>query len=435
MTAPYFISALRNEEDGQGFYRYFANAKDGQAVTLTYSFLTSVPDGTPVWDNFGDPKTSFATLTVDQQALIRQAMDRYEEVVNVKFELTAGTADIRFGTFSMKNNVTGYADYPQYVIGEGQLSHGANHGEVWYDKTSLDSNAIYLAMHEIGHSLGLKHPVDGTNKLSPAEDNSDNTIMSYTHGPSNQQPLAPQLFDVIALQSIYGPAQQRMGDDTYVFGKDKLIWDGGGTDTITAAKASSDVTINLNDGSWNYIGSKAALFTDDSGGTQVYLGNFTMIENLVGSGFNDHLTGNELANMITAGKGNDDVAGGNGKDHIAGGNGADTLSGGKGADTFLFLSRTDSTVTAAGRDTLGDFSHQQRDKIDLAALDANSHTKADDGFSFISDHGFSKHAGELRFAASGGDTLVSADMTGDGRADFAFLIHGNVDLVKGDFLL
>jgi len=108
MGTPYFISALRNEADGGSFYRYFANAKDGEGATLSYSFLTSTPAGTPNY--YGDPSASFSALTDGQKALVRQAFDNYEAVANVKFTLTDGTADIRFGTFDMNGGTAGYAD-------------------------------------------------------------------------------------------------------------------------------------------------------------------------------------------------------------------------------------------------------------------------------------------------------------------------------------
>lgn len=431
MAVPYFISGLRNEYGQNDTFRYFANGKDGDEATLAYSFLTSVPAGTPNYH--GDPANSFALFSDQQKALVRQALDNFEAVANVKFEETSDTADIRFGLFTMDGNVAGYANYPQFDFRSGELSHGPSNGAVWYDTASLTPDNIYLAMHEIGHSLGLEHSFEGKLTLPAAEENSDFTVMSYTPGTTAATNL--QIYDVIALQSIYGPAKLRMGDDTYVFGKDKLIWDGGGQDTITAAKAAEHVTIDLNDGSWDYVGSKADLFSDDSKGMQVYLGNFTRIENLTGSRFGDSLTGNELANTIKAGKGDDQVAGGKGKDHLAGGAGADALSGGKSADAFVFLSKGDSTVAAGGRDTIADFRHAQHDKLDLGALDANGHTKADDAFTFIGDDAFSKHAGELRFAKSGADTLVSGDTNGDGEADFALLVEGNMRLVKGDFIL
>src|SRR5215471_10263262 len=58
------------------------------------------------------------------------------------------------------------------------------------------------------------------------------------------------------------------------------------------------------------------------------------IENVVGSGFNDMLTGNAVGNIIDGGAGNDTLAGAAGDDTLFGGDGSDTLGGGIGNDKF-----------------------------------------------------------------------------------------------------
>jgi hypothetical protein len=435
MSVPYFIEDLRNEYSND-FFRTFANAEDGDGTVLTYSFLTSVPAGTTNYH--GDPAASFQEYSDAEKATVRQALAVFGTVANVKFEEASGTTDVKFGQFNISGNVAGYSAYPQFDKRTNEISHGADRGDVWLDVGAIEGN-LSLVLHEVGHSLGLKHPFDTLDPGNPhvlptAEDNTDYTVMSYTGG--THFPIDTlRIYDVIALQSIYGPAKLRMGDDTYEFGKDKLIWDGGGKDTITAATAADGVTIDLNDGSWNYIGTKADSFIDDSKGVQVYLGNFTRIENLIGSSHDDHLTGNRLGNQITGGKGADTVDGGSGKDHLTGSAGGDMLSGGKNADTFVFLTLKDSTLALAGRDEIDDFHHSQHDKLDLSHLDADSHTKDNQDFSFIGADQFSRHAGELRTSSKNGDTLVSGDVTGDGKADFSFLIAGDLHLVKGDFAL
>lgn len=73
-------------------------------------------------------------------------------------------------------------------------------------------------------------------------------------------------------------------------GKDALDG-GGGSDTASYAQATAGVTADL---------SKPANNTGDAGG-DTYKG----IENLLGSAFNDKLTGNNGANTLTGGAGND----------------------------------------------------------------------------------------------------------------------------------
>ncbi len=109
-------------------------------------------------------------------------------------------------------------------------------------------------------------------------------------------------------------------------GRTKLIWDGGGEDTISAAHAKAKAHIDLNDGTWSWIGRKAASVLDAG---QSWLGHFTQIERAVGSRHADTIIGNELDNTIIGGRGND---------VITGGDGADVMTGGPGRDRFVYRS-------------------------------------------------------------------------------------------------
>jgi Ca2+-binding RTX toxin-like protein len=124
-----------------------------------------------------------------------------------------------------------------------------------------------------------------------------------------------------------------------------------------------------------------------------------------------------------------------GNDRVTGGLGSDKLYGGAGSDTFVFKSYKDSTVAKSGQDTIYDFSRSEKDKIDLRALDANTKKGGNQAFSFIGRKEFQDKAGELRIEKAKGGTLVSGDVNGDGKADFAILLKGVSTLAKGDFFL
>lgn len=163
---------------------------------------------------------------------------------------------------------------------------------------------------------------------------------------------------------------------------------------------------------------------------------------MFGNGGNDRIYAGAGSDYVLGGAGNDTLSGSSGKDklmgeagndRISGGSGADSLSGGSGADTFVFASTKDST--ASDRDTIADFRQAQKDRIDLSAIDASTKTADDQAFTFIGSQSFHKKAGELRFEKKSGDTLVHADVNGDGKADFSVLLDTSVTLKATDFLL
>ncbi|WP_432448300.1 hypothetical protein [Aliiroseovarius marinus] len=102
------------------------------------------------------------------------------------------------------------------------------------------------------------------------------------------------------------------GNDTILWSEGgDLLYGGAGIDTVSYASAATGVTVNLNTGA----GDGGAL------GDQ-----YDSIENVQGSQFADHLTGNGGANQLFGGNGNDVLNGGAGADHLDGGQGIDTLS-------------------------------------------------------------------------------------------------------------
>lgn len=441
--AEYFVDALRNEYDEDLVIRPYANARDGAPARLTYGFMSRAPGDAQ--DIYGDPRDSFSTYDAEDRSEVARALARYEAVANVRFTEVDGTADLNFGQFDIEGDWAGYAFMPFFDKVAGELTSGM---EVWLD-TDLGITSPISVQHEIGHALGLKHPFDGDSRLPEWEDHADNTIMSYSRD-SEEGGLA--LFDVIALQSIYGPAAWRRDDSTYVFGEDKLIWDGGGEDRITARDSDEGVTLDLRGGGWNHEGAKGrSLLWDD----QVFLGYFSEIENADGGAFADRLLGNGLANRLlgrdgddvirgrdgrdrlSGGEGDDRLDGGSGVDRLLGGAGADTLEGGAGADVlrggtgadwFVFDRLSDSSLRA--RDVVLDFSRGEDDRIDLGGI------AGAEELSFVGRSAFSGAGGEIRYdhrAAEGTRLVIDGD--GDGAADFAIAFEGRIRLGEDDLIV
>ena len=141
------------------------------------------------------------------------------------------------------------------------------------------------------------------------------------------------------------------GNDTlYGNAGNDIIFGGDGNDTLVGG-ASADV---LNGGNgidaaayWDATtGVTASLLTPANNLGDAFGDTYVSIENLIGSNFNDILTGDGNSNTISGGLGNDTINGGDGNDWLAGGAGADVLNGGNGIDTAAYWDAT-ASVTAS----------------------------------------------------------------------------------------
>ncbi|MHC8291310.1 retention module-containing protein [Pseudomonas sp. XS1P51] len=139
------------------------------------------------------------------------------------------------------------------------------------------------------------------------------------------------------------------GNDLLYSGPGNDLLDGGiGNDTASYAHATAGVKVDL-----SLLGAQ----NTSGAGTDT----LTAIENLIGSNFDDKLTGDHNSNIITGGLGNDVLNGGGGDDFLIGGPGNNTLTGGSGADTFQWLKGN------SGHDVVTDFT-PGTDKLDLSQL-------------------------------------------------------------------
>lgn len=160
-------------------------------------------------------------------------------------------------------------------------------------------------------------------------------------------------------------------------------------------------------------------------------------DRLFGDAGRDNVQGGRGNDQVVGGLGNDILAGGEGADTLYGEGGADVLLGGLGADRFEMRATSFSTVDAAGRDRINDFSRAQGDKIHLAIIDANGTAAGNGTFSFIGQNGFTGVRGQLRVQDNGSTQVVLGDVNGDGAADFAINVVGAgvPNLQAGDFIL
>lgn len=156
---------------------------------------------------------------------------------------------------------------------------------------------------------------------------------------------------------------------------------GDGIDTANYSSSASAVNVSLVAGAANTGG-------DAEDDTFIFSGGLNTVEQILGSSFNDTLTGNDQDNVLI---GND------GDDHLNGGGGNDVLSGGTGSDTFFYSLANEGNDTVHGG--TGDIDIIAFSDIALAAtvsfnLTSGSVTSfSDSGWSFTADA-----AGTINFA-------------------------------------
>ena len=185
-------------------------------------------------------------------------------------------------------------------------------------------------------------------------DSLEYSVMSYrsyigastTQGLTNATWSFPQtlmIYDIAALQYMYGANYTtNSGDTVYKWnpttGQETIngvaqtapggntifmtIWDGGGNDTYDFSNYTTNLSVNLQPGSWTTV-SATQLANLGAGHTAIgnianaYLNNnnpASLIENAVGGTGNDTITGNIANNKLTGGAGNDTLDGVSGTD-------------------------------------------------------------------------------------------------------------------------
>ena len=433
-----------------------------------------------------------------ERAQFQRAFERIEAVANVEFRIVTNSAGADFrlvlDTDEMDAGTLGYF----YSPGGYSLSGlGVFNGNA-FDRQpggNLEPGGDGFATigHELMHGLGLMHPHDtgaGSTVMAGVIAAFDSfgraalnqgifTGMSYNSGYAAERPswtrtfgseTGPMALDIAALQHLYGAAQNRPGNTTYVLDDGNgagtgwhAIWDTGGIDTIVH-DGTAGATINLR---------MAGLTYDVGGGGHVsavdgVLGGHTIaartvIENARGGSGADRIVGNGTRNTLDGRGGHDDLLGldnadllrgGNGRDRLFGGTGADVLQGqqgddrlqgdlgadrligGAGHDSFVFTRFADSGIATQQRDVIVDF-QRGTDRIDLSAIDGHRGQRGDQAFDFIGGRGFDgvDRQGDVRIQTTATGVMVAVDIDADGGGDMHIEVLGVGRLSAQDFIL
>lgn len=300
----------------------------GQASQVTFSFMLKPPNYSTIEDQYG-----FQPFSEIQRIATRTIFESLERVLAIDF-IELDEAGENWGAIRLGNNeqsgkgTAGYAYLPNDPIA------GDSSGDIYL---ALEFNRGYQAgdpdletlIHEIGHALGLRHPISeglisghaqsSQRALLDLDENTTrHTVMSYKQHPQQLARIDWALYDLLALRHLYGIRAYNPEDDIIPLDDmrgryQSLIIDDAGIDVLDLSRMSLGVTINLNSGSFSSIGrtTKGTAAIDN-----IAIAFGTVIEQLKGTNFTDLITGNDADNRIEPLSGYDSIDGGSGIDTV-----------------------------------------------------------------------------------------------------------------------
>jgi serralysin len=259
-----------------------------------------------------------------------------------------------------------------YEGAAGDIYINVNSGANYLPTYEPGSQGWFLLLHELGHTLGLKHPHDdgGTGRPTFSElgigelDIDLATVMSYNDDAEWNQfswdPATPMVLDVLALQYLYGKNQStNSGNSVHslnnFIGYYATLWDAGGEyDVVSVRDGFEGWLIELPEVTISSLSSERIGYAIPSSDllysvptTLIWLvGDF---EQVSGSVFSDVVVGNSLDNRFSLDAGDDVIFYSLGEDYVDGGAGEDTIE-------FVDLSLSDIQVFRTDYGTRYDYS-------------------------------------------------------------------------------
>jgi hypothetical protein len=353
-------------------------------------------------------KAQFGNAKPDKQFAFADMADRafsmIDSVTALDFAKTSDVAEVDLVLTSTddkpKSTLEGFFMFPGTFNKDGtgeSWSIGAFNSGVGMLKAKPELGGgqygNWTVLHEIGHSLGLKHThreVSGLPPLPTIGEHMNNerySVMSYqpaTDGAKFGHAVSMMALDVAALQALYGAEENAVGNSTYTLMDARggalslaegdvqigrayfCIWDSGGVDTIDYQGSGKSVLINLNDATldvWGYDEDLQQLLSNIKD-TNFYTfmskplknalidgeynagGFFSQVLDIkkgkyvgIDGGFSiakgaaiENAVGGNGADMLIGNEYDNYLVGGGGDDTLLGGAGEDTLSGGAGSD-------------------------------------------------------------------------------------------------------
>ena len=405
---PVYPSALSDQQIANKLTRDGLHWLD---TTLTYSF--------------NDSSTSGNVLDATHRLWINRAIDQIEEIFSLSFTEIASGGQITFSGQRFSGTYAGTQWWvPDQELFNTGIIFDQDPAE-WSSNLSANldygSYGFTTILHEFLHGLGLEHPGDynGVANYFPdaefLQDTARYTVMSYFDADEDGSgtshwfyngvdfdwiyPQTLMIYDILAMTegnfagkftgygsnlttrntaTIYGYNVSAGINEVYDFDSNGspvlTIYDAGGTDTIDLSgdiisqttiityNSSGGSITNAEDRTTSVIDLREGEYSSTHGMTNnIGIAFGTVIENAVGTMFDDTMHGNNVANNLRGGAGDDTLKGWGGNDRLIGGVGGDVLDGGTGVDTVDYSGSTEGVKVrfivnrlAEGGDAAGD---------------------------------------------------------------------------------
>jgi Ca2+-binding RTX toxin-like protein len=409
---PTKFELLEQHQRADGTY-YFSGDRDIDSALIgskwamseiTYSFPT---DGSQYPDPYDTGQPDFQVeLNAAQKAAAQYAFSLISSYTELTFRQINEGENGEHATLRLSQTLDpdvgsamGYFPGPNYDSGDIWFGRTS---QPYYDTPTKGSWGFSTFLHEIGHTMGLKHghqdytksdlgvyfgldestPRYGSQATPTNHDGQAWTLMSYRSDPNqlgatvfqgdaHNQPQTYMQNDIAALQYMYGANYTTNATDTiyswsettgqmFLNGVGEAVapnsntifmtlWDGGGNDTFDLQNYDNGVAVDLRPGGFT------TLSADQLANNRAYTDGFNLAPGNVATALLYQGNTASLIENAIGGDGNDvlignqvanSLVGGMGNDVLQGEQGNDTLDGGAGSDTAVFVNNMDGvTVT------------------------------------------------------------------------------------------